>query len=343
MVSRRGSRWWRAGRTAVLAGVLACSESDPPTVVAPTGTVSGRVVDGRDRAPVGGALVTTEPATGTAVTDAEGRYRIEGVPLSRSGVVVFTVRATREGYEPAEAPVSLAIDRTSAILDLTLVRLGAVAGTLRVRVTRPSGEGLAGAVVRLVDPVGRSPAVGTTDAGGSVRLGPVPAGEYTVHAEHRSESAAVETAALVPEGREASVQLVFARFDIAVSPLPTPRRGEGALLGDTIAFVVQVRNDDAFPLADITVRDTLDALVRRLERANVVVDRTRFPDATVEIDPSGLSFRAELGGLPPTAGWVTAYTVRAGRRTLGVVCNRAAAQASAGTTRVMQSDLTCFA
>ncbi len=118
-------------------------------------TVAGRVRDARG-APIAGAAVVVqslrrpygtryETTHGRSVTDAEGRYRVEGLMAGQ----VQEVTVTAGGYGPPQGLLGhqtpLPAGATTTI-DVTLVRAVSVAGT----VTDEGGRPLAGAQVRAV-------------------------------------------------------------------------------------------------------------------------------------------------------------------------------------------------
>lgn len=86
-------------------GGLALVRRSPVAVreTADTGVISGQVSDSGSGAPVVGALVSVEGARRTAVTDAEGRYRIGGIAEG-----TYVVRARYIGYRPAVLSVTVA-------------------------------------------------------------------------------------------------------------------------------------------------------------------------------------------------------------------------------------------
>jgi len=78
----------------------------------PTGTIRGRVVESATQQPLAGASVTA--GTQGALTQADGRYVITGVPAGTGAV-----RARMLGYSAATQPVSVAGGDT-AVVDFAL-------------------------------------------------------------------------------------------------------------------------------------------------------------------------------------------------------------------------------
>ncbi|GAB5536978.1 MAG: hypothetical protein Rubg2KO_32270 [Rubricoccaceae bacterium] len=72
------------------------------------GTVQGRVLDRETNEPIVGASVTTSPATGAFVTDADGRFSA-GEVLTGS----YTISANRLGYDPNTVTVAVRESQTT--------------------------------------------------------------------------------------------------------------------------------------------------------------------------------------------------------------------------------------
>jgi TolB protein len=83
--------WLRIALLGLLLPLLGCEES----TVGPTleGTIDGRVLSFDNRTPVEGASVTTSPATGAFVTDADGRFRLTDVEAG-----TYTISVRRSGF-----------------------------------------------------------------------------------------------------------------------------------------------------------------------------------------------------------------------------------------------------
>jgi iron complex outermembrane receptor protein len=92
----------------------------PPPIMAPepidSGAVAGQVTDSASGSPIPGATVSIEGARRSAVTNADGRYRIVGVASGS-----YTFRARYIGYAPATGRVTVTPDLETT-LDLALVR-----------------------------------------------------------------------------------------------------------------------------------------------------------------------------------------------------------------------------
>src|SRR5260221_3760975 len=82
------------------------------------GTISGTIVDAASRVPVAAAQVTIIGTTLGAMSDAQGRYRLIGVPVGTA-----VVRVRRIGYGSGDRSVTLT-DGAAAPLDLPLTPAG---------------------------------------------------------------------------------------------------------------------------------------------------------------------------------------------------------------------------
>lgn len=126
--SRRGQthRDMPFPRSAALAAlILLCPALEAQT----TQTIRGTVYDADSRQPLPGAHVLlpgTDPLLGTS-TDAEGRFRLEGVPLGRHDLAAGFL-----GYEAALLPQVLVTAGKEVVLDLPLTESAAALGELVV-------------------------------------------------------------------------------------------------------------------------------------------------------------------------------------------------------------------
>lgn len=101
--SRSGTRTVRlAFRFLIIAAALGAAELAPSTAAAQSGAVTGRVVEAETGRPLGDVQIFLQGTTRGAVTDADGRYRIGGVPAGRRVVV-----AERIGYRAVRRPVQI--------------------------------------------------------------------------------------------------------------------------------------------------------------------------------------------------------------------------------------------
>jgi TonB-linked SusC/RagA family outer membrane protein len=89
------------------------------------GEVAGRVVDAATQQPL--ANVTVTAAERSALTGADGRFRLTGVPAG-----THTVRASRLGYDPATQRVTVAAGQTAVVQIAMSVQAVAVEGVVVV-------------------------------------------------------------------------------------------------------------------------------------------------------------------------------------------------------------------
>ncbi|MGH9360405.1 MAG: MSCRAMM family protein, partial [Thermoanaerobaculia bacterium] len=180
-------------------------EEELTVALAPGSAVSGRVLDASGR-PVPGAAVRPNVSADTvdesdrslegalslrARTDAEGRYRLDGLPPRKD----YVIEATHPDHAPASVKeVALGARESLEGVDLVLLRGGAIAG----RVVDEEGNGIAGAslwaspanageaadAVRppFAPPEPSGAPDASTGADGSHRLARLPAGAYTLRA-----------------------------------------------------------------------------------------------------------------------------------------------------------------
>jgi TolB protein len=74
------------------------------------GAIAGTVLDARTSQPLGNAVITTNPATGSYVTDAQGKFKIEQVPVGTVNII-----AKRADYAQQAVNVYINLDETHDI------------------------------------------------------------------------------------------------------------------------------------------------------------------------------------------------------------------------------------
>jgi TonB-dependent starch-binding outer membrane protein SusC len=145
----RRNAWLRTGAFACALLMLSALP-----LLAQVGTVTGRVTDARTGAPVIGAQVTITGTSLGIVVDADGRFRLQNVPVSAR-----EVRATRIGYQTAAATFALESGGTATVA-LTLaedaIGLDALVITGAAGDTRKRAIGNAVATITVSDVIGRS-------------------------------------------------------------------------------------------------------------------------------------------------------------------------------------------
>lgn len=117
---RRRRSACRTSAVAAIAGILmvgACGRA-PVDVAASVTQISGRVVDAATGAPLSGASIATTPTTSTVAAASDGGFVLRSLVAG-----AYQVRASRDGYEPAAASVSVREGET-AVADLRLRQVG---------------------------------------------------------------------------------------------------------------------------------------------------------------------------------------------------------------------------
>jgi uncharacterized repeat protein (TIGR01451 family) len=153
------------------------------------GSISGRVTDNTGAAVVG-ALVGTSPATSTALTDANGNYRIENIPIPATGSASFAVTASKQGLTTGatgtrtvtlttQAPNATGVD---LVLTVETTPPPDTLGNLQVLVTDRNGAPQSAAAVVARRAGAADSLTGTTDANGFVIFNNIRGGAYTVRA-----------------------------------------------------------------------------------------------------------------------------------------------------------------
>jgi TolB protein len=115
-----------------LLGLVACE----PTLVEPAyfGTLTVTVLDGSTSQPVTNVAVTTNPATGSYVTDAKGQLTITQVPAG-----TLSVSARKAGYDATSSNVTLTNGQTQSVVLLLNKTAATAAPGAPVRPTPASG------------------------------------------------------------------------------------------------------------------------------------------------------------------------------------------------------------
>ncbi|MCL0097943.1 S8 family serine peptidase, partial [Dehalococcoidia bacterium] len=91
------------------------AEQDFALTLLPTGFIAGTVTAAGTGEPIAGAVITVLETPLAAVTDAEGGYTIEGVPIG-----TYDVHAAAEGYFPAIAPDVVVEEDATTVVDFAL-------------------------------------------------------------------------------------------------------------------------------------------------------------------------------------------------------------------------------
>ena len=274
---------WRVGVLGIVAVALAtaaCADDDgaafgppgPPEVV--TGSISGRVVSSATgNPPVAGALVGTNPATSTAITDANGNYRIENIPIPATGSASFAVTATHPNFTTGAAAtqtVTLTAQAPNATANLTLTAAAPpqviTTGNLQVLVTDRNGVPQSGASVVARRAGATDSLTATTDASGFVVFNNVPAGAYTVRASRTISGVPFRASGgvNVVAGQTAFLQLSLGR-DFGQTVFPNFRGDATTAVDIDIVSVPGAR--DANPDIDCNVIRTQHMFIARVVNA----------------------------------------------------------------------------
>lgn len=139
------------------------------TVVAPTvGVLTGKVTDNQNDTGVAEVNITTEPATASVKTNANGTYTIPNIPAK-----VYKVIAVRNGFARQEKTVTVTNGQTTIADFQLLLQTGSLVGEIRSGV---DGKPLDNANITTNPPTVSL----TTDATGRYSIPSVPSGKYTV-------------------------------------------------------------------------------------------------------------------------------------------------------------------
>lgn len=212
-----------------------------PMVLQAAATVTG-VVELSDRADPAGARVVLEGTGLEVVSDADGAYRLEGVPAGTYALV-----AGLEGYQSAHiGRVELQANEVAHGVDFLLVPLdGRGSGVIEGSVARSDGAAGEGAVVS----VAGTGWMATADAQGAYRIEDVPTGEHELLAVLEGHASERIAAVRVEDGE------VTAGVDFSLAAIQ--REGSGGVSG---AVTLSDGGDPAGTWVSVAGTD-LDAIV----------------------------------------------------------------------------------
>jgi hypothetical protein len=291
---------------AVLAAVLLATlaqvpQRDAVSANSPTGFISGRVTDADTAAPLRNARIGLVPEQGEepdpVLTDAEGRFKISGLPPGR-----YTLVASKPGYVSLRYGARGALDRPSPIdvpqdtapIDVRLPRGAALSGRLVDDLGEPIPDVrvTAGVVVRTSAGM-RLTAVRSADTDdlGEYRIAGLPAGTYVVSA--RPGPSPPDGMMIVGMEMPAGAP-TYARLYHPSTPSLSQARQIPLRAGDDLASVDITFRQVRRPRLTIAVRDRTGAatsavvelvsdepVTGSVQRANVDAGGT----ATMAIDP----------------------------------------------------------
>ena len=256
------NKYWRIPALALVVALpmfSACADDEGASPTDPTGpstgSISGRVTESPSGAPVVGALVGTSPATSTGLTDANGNYQINNVPIP-GGSASYAVTASKEGLQSASTSVTLTTAAPNATnVNLTLVRPTEppplTDGSLNVLVTNREGTPQPGATVTVTNSSGAAVTSGQTNAQGFFLVPTIAAGSYTVAASDTISGIVFRAAGgvNVVAGETAFIQLTLTR-DFGQSVFPNVD-GEPATAVDLV--LVPLPDSDQDPDVDCNI------------------------------------------------------------------------------------------
>ena len=250
-------------------------------------TLSGTVQEAPGRAPLAGITVVAFAGTpaGRAVTDAQGRYRIEGLAPG-----TYQAAATGSGFAPDDDETDDGVDLTrseSGRRDLLLVRLPSLHGRVEDEQRRP----VVGAAVGLAFKGPQMYAVDgldfDTDPGAHATVRTGADGGFTLPLPLTRQEQAVKAL-----GYERSVVVLKQGFAVGTAPLP-------AAGAPAVPLVVALRRGvelrgrvvagDGTPVADAGVfLAESGTLASTLVRMHVVLEAAQDEHAWVRTDGAGL-------------------------------------------------------
>lgn len=110
----------RLSTALVLCALYACGrpESEAPPIVT---SISGRILDASNSAPIASALIVTEPFVKQAFTSSDGVYTID------SGIVIGTtyrVTASKTGYTANSVNIANVVEGKNTVADIQLTLAG---------------------------------------------------------------------------------------------------------------------------------------------------------------------------------------------------------------------------
>lgn len=183
-----------------------CSTTATANEPPPSGIIAGRVVDGDTGTPLGATNISTQPGTGSVLTDSTGQYTIENVQTG-----AYTITATRSGYPVASVTITVnAGTRTRA--DIALFRRGVQSSS---NVGNIEGRILDAETFRPISQASISTLPPTnvilTDSLGRFSLNAIAAGNYTINAA-RNGYASGNAAVAVLAGQTARADIVLTRL-----------------------------------------------------------------------------------------------------------------------------------
>jgi hypothetical protein len=141
--------------------------------------LSGTVADATTGTPLAGILVEVRDAQGEArdtMTDAQGRYSVEGLPSGSYQVAFSSGRPEPSAHAPLRRLVALSAPDAQTEFDATLAQGGAISG----RVIAPDGSPIPAVSIQVRDLDGAVDSHGSSAADGSYAIHGLPSGRYMI-------------------------------------------------------------------------------------------------------------------------------------------------------------------
>ncbi|MBL9209940.1 MAG: carboxypeptidase-like regulatory domain-containing protein, partial [Opitutaceae bacterium] len=293
-----------------LAGVLfALALLPAATVAQSTGTLNGRVSDGRTGHSLQGAVVRAEGTTAVAYTDANGRYSLSGLPAGARRIQVEYVGLDvlrRDVVIAAGATAALDVELASEALKLEAFT---VAESVRGQALAINQQKTASGLVNIV-----SEETFNTNLGGNLGFTLQQLPGLSVNEGEDGEPAGVNIRGL--EAKYNSVQVDGNR-------MPTS--------GNSRAFSVGQLNADAVSNIEVIKAATPDRDGDALGGIINVVSRSAFQrdGRTVELTAGGLYYdMREKWNYNASLNYLDLFSVGGGQRNLGVGLNLAWSETS---------------
>jgi hypothetical protein len=218
-------------------GLLGCSGGQGYSSTA-TGNIEGTVTDETDVA-IAGAVVVLEEADLSAITDADGYYRLKDIPVG-----TYNVAASADEYYPQTAAVTVEEDKTVArhvtLQAIQIYTAYAVSGT----VTDKDTKGPLGGATVTIEGTGWS---STTEDDGSYSLSDVEAGTYGITASKLGYISQTETVTAESDTTVDFELISLVHYDLVIDStagvlVTTP--GEGTFVYDAGTVVELVAEAD---------------------------------------------------------------------------------------------------
>lgn len=207
--------------------------------------LSGTITDGVTGAPLAGIIVDLRSSQGEArdaTSDAQGRYRVTGLPSGAYEVVFGVGQPNPAALAPLRRLVVLSAPNAQTGFDAALTRGGALSG----RVVAPNGSPIPDVSIRVRDLNGAVDSYGSSAADGSYTIHGLPSGRYRIaYAGYNLQALALTDLLTVTAPNTTAVATTVLNAGGAISgkvtdPDDQPMQGVYVSILDTAAGNVQV-------------------------------------------------------------------------------------------------------